>query len=120
MIAVSQTIRRWARELLAVLVAIMFLVAPMAEAAPEICDNDLSQAVHVETSMGDVAWQGDRHPVEQKACCNSVCSLCNVILPASNPVVFHLDSGAQRYLDPQQSITGHSSSPALGPPRSTG
>lgn len=118
MIAVSQTIRRCVRELLAVLVAIMFLVAPMAEVAPEICDNDLPQAVHVETSMGDAAGLGDRHPVEQKACCNSVCSLCNVILPPSNPVAFHVDSGAQRYLDPQQSITGVSSRPVLGPPRS--
>ncbi|CAN7445535.1 hypothetical protein LJR098_004190 [Rhizobium sp. LjRoot98] len=120
MIAVSQAIRRCARELLAVLVAIMFLLAPMAEAAPKICDNDLPQGVHVETSMGDVAGQGDFHPAEQKACCKNVCSLCNGILPASDPVVFHLDSGAQRYFDPQQSITGLRSSPALGPPRSTG
>jgi hypothetical protein len=118
MIAESQTIRRFARELLAVLVAIMFLVAPMAEAAPEICNKDFPQAVHGETPMGDVAGQGDRHPAAQKACCKSLCSLCNVILPASNPVVFHPNSGAQRYLDPPQSITGLSSSPALGPPRS--
>lgn len=118
MFAVSQTIRRYAKELLTLLVAIMFLVAPMAEAAPVRCDNNLPQTAHIETSMGDVAGQGDLHPAEQKACCKSVCSLCNVILPASNPVVFHLDSGAQRYLDPQPSITGLSSSPALGPPRS--
>jgi hypothetical protein len=118
MIAVSQTIRRGGRELLAVLVAIMFLVAPMAEAAPT-CNNDLSQVQHIETSKGDVAGQGDHHPIEQKACCKSVCSLCNVILPASNPVVFHLDFGAQRYLDRQRPITGLSSRPALGPPRSS-
>ena len=114
----NETIRRSGREFLAVLVAIMFLVAPMAEAAPVICDNDVPQVAHIETSKGNVALQGDLHPTEQKACCKSVCSLCNVILPASNPVVFHPDSGAQRYLDPQQSITGLSSSPALGPPRS--
>ena len=118
MIAVSQTIRRCARELLTVLVAIMFLVAPMAEAAPVICNNDLPQAAQIETSNGSVAGQGDLHPAEQKACCKSVCSLCNVILPASNPVAFHLDFGAQRHLDPQQSMTGLSSSPTLGPPRS--
>lgn len=118
MIAVSQTIRRCGRELLAVLVAIMFLVAPMAEAAPVICDNDFAQVAHTETSKGDVDRKGDLHSVEHKACCKSACSLCNVILPASNPVVFHLDSGAQRYLDPQQTTTGLSSRPALGPPRS--
>lgn len=116
MIAVSQTIRRYARKLLAALVAIMVLVAPMAEAAPEICDNDLPQAVHFGISMGDVAGQNDRHHVEQKTCCKSLCSLCNVILPPSNPGVFHLDSVAQRYLDPQQLITGLSYRPVLGPP----
>ncbi|WP_234900258.1 hypothetical protein [Rhizobium skierniewicense] len=116
MIAVSQTIRRYARGLLAVLVAIMFLVAPMAEAASELCDNDLPQALHVETSMGEEARQDDRHHVEQMVCCKSVCSLCNVILPPSNPGVFHLDSVAQRYLDPQQLITGLSYRPVLGPP----
>ncbi|MDW5317640.1 hypothetical protein [Rhizobium sp. PL01] len=120
MFAVSQTIRRYVKELLAVLVAIMFLVAPMAEAAPVICDNGSPQVAHIETSMGDVAGQGDFHPAEQKGCCKNVCSLCNVILPASDPVVFHLDSGAQRYFDPQQSITGLRSSPALGPPRTIG
>ena len=119
MIAVSQTIRRGGRELLAVLVAIMFLVAPMAEAAPVLCDNDFAQVAHTETSKGDVARPGDLHPFKHKACCKSVCSLCNVILPASNPVVFHLDFGAQRYLDRQRPITGLSSRPALGPPRSS-
>lgn len=118
MIAVSQTTRRCGRELLAVLVAIMFLVAPMAEAAPVLCDNDCAQVAHTETSNDDVERKGDLHPVGHKACCNSVCSLCNVILPASNPVVFHLEAIAQQYLDPQQSITGLSSRPALGPPRS--
>jgi hypothetical protein len=118
MIAVGQTIQRYARELLAVLVAIMFIVAPMAEAAPVICDNDFAQVAHTETSKGNVALKGDLHSVGDMACCNSVCSLCNVILPASNPVVIHLESGPQRYLDPQQSITGLSSRPALGPPRS--
>jgi len=117
MFAVSQTIRRCARELLAVLVAIMFLVAPMAEAAPT-CNNDLSQVQHIETSKGDVAGQGDHHPIEQKACCKSVCSLCNVILPVWNPVVFHLDSAAQRYLDPQPSFIGFTCRPPLTPPRS--
>ncbi|CAN7491628.1 hypothetical protein [Pararhizobium sp. LjRoot238] len=118
MTAANETIRRSGRELLAVLVAIMFLIAPMAEAAPVICDNDFAQVPHTETSKGDVARQGDLHPVDQKACCKSVCNLCNVILPASNPVVFLLDSGAQRYLDSQQSIAGLTSRPALGPPRS--
>jgi hypothetical protein len=118
MIAASQTIRRGGRELLAVLVAIMFLVAPMAEAAPVLCDNDFAQVAHTETSISDVARPGDLDPVEHKVCCKSVCSLCNVILPASSPVVVHLDSGAQRYLDPQQSITGLGSRPTLGPPRS--
>ena len=118
MVALNRTIARHARELLAVLVAIMFLFAPMAEAAPFICDNDLPQVTHFETSVGDVAGQGDLHPAEQRACCKSVCSLCNVILPVSDPGVFHLDSGAQRYLDSQQSSTGLSASPALGPPRS--
>ncbi|MCF1469876.1 hypothetical protein FS764_23675 [Agrobacterium vitis] len=95
----------------------MVLVAPMAKAAPEICDNHLPQVVQVETSMGDVAGQGGRHGIEQKACCKTVCSLCNVILPASNPANFRLDSRSQQYLDPQQSVTGFTSSPALDPPR---
>lgn len=45
-----------------VLVAIMFLVAPMAKAAPVICNNDLPQAAQIETSNGSVAGQGDLHP----------------------------------------------------------
>lgn len=118
MTAANETIRRSGRELLAVLLAIMFLIAPMAEAAPVICDNDFAQVPHTERSTGDVARQGDLHLVEQMACCKSACSLCNVIIPASNPVVFPLDSGAQRYLDPQRSFAGLASRPALGPPRS--
>lgn len=120
MFAVSQTIRRYAKELLSVLVAIMFFVAPMAEAVPVICDNGSPQVAHIETSKSNVAGQSDLHLAEQKPCCKSVCSLCNVILPASNPVVFHPDSGTQRHLDFQQSITGLSSRPALGPPRTIG
>lgn len=117
MIAASQTIRRCARQLLAVLVAIMFLVAPMAEAAPIICNNDLSQVEHIETSKGDVAKRGDHHPCDQKACCKSACNLCNVIIPVGNPVVFHLDSGSQRYLDPQASFIGSTCRPPFTPPR---
>ncbi|WP_234616870.1 hypothetical protein [Agrobacterium vitis] len=101
-----------------VLVAIMFLVAPMAEAAPTLCNNDLSQVEHIEASKRDVAGQGDHHPVEQKACCKGVCSLCNVILPVWNPVVLHLDSGSQRYLDPQASFIGSTCRPPFTPPRS--
>lgn len=116
MIAVSQTIRRCGRELLAVLVTIMVLVAPMAEGAPVLCENNSTQTAYIETSQSDFARKHDAHPVDHKGCGKSVCSLCSVLVPT--PVVFHLDSSAQRHLDPQQSLTGLTFQPALGPPRS--
>lgn len=116
MTALNRTIGRHARELLAVLVTIMFLVALMAKAAPETCDNHLPQVAHVEACMDDVALRGDRHGIEQTACCKTECSLCNAILPASSPANFRLESGAQRYLDPQRSVSSLSFRPRLGPP----
>ncbi|WP_331375854.1 hypothetical protein [Sinorhizobium chiapasense] len=113
----GQTTWRCARGLLAILVAITFLAAPMAEATPSPCDNYAAQLEHSEASP-DLTHSGDHHPGDHKACCHSACNWCSIVLPAANSVVLSLDANGQRHLDPQSSITGVTSPPALGPPRS--
>ncbi|MBP1886167.1 hypothetical protein J2Z50_004470 [Ensifer mexicanus] len=98
------------------LVAIMFLAAPMAGATASTCDDHVAPLEHTETS-GDITHSGDHRPNDHKACCQSACTWCSIVLPAANSIVLSLDSNGQRYLDPQSSITGVISPPALGPPR---
>ncbi|THK39181.1 hypothetical protein EHS39_06345 [Ensifer sp. MPMI2T] len=112
----GHTTWRCARGLLAILVAIMFLAAPMAEATASACDDHAVQFEHSETSR-DLNQSGDHRPDDHKACCHTACTWCSIVLPAANPVVLSLDSHGQDYLDPESSITGVTSPPTLGPPR---
>ncbi|MCA1408976.1 hypothetical protein I6F26_32970 [Ensifer sp. IC3342] len=120
MIAASQTVRKRARELLAILVAIMFLFAPTAEAALVNCEPHTISMEHVVSSQGDTALHVDIEPGDQKACCKSACSLCNALFPAPFSVGIALKSDGHRYFDPQRPIIDINSRPAIGPPRSSG
>lgn len=118
MIAASQIVRKRATELLAILVAIVFLFAPMAEAAVVKCQPHALNTEHVVSPQSDPAPPVDTEPGDQKACCKSVCSLCNALFPAPIPVGFTVKPNGHRDFGPQQPITGIYSRPAIGPPRS--
>ncbi|ACP22292.1 hypothetical protein NGR_b08360 (plasmid) [Sinorhizobium fredii NGR234] len=117
MIVASQTFRRCARELLAVLVAIMFLAAPTIAAAAAICDGHVAQFEHSETQQNS-DHTGDKGLHPQKVCCVAACGWCSAVVPAPDLAVLHLASGGHLYPDPDQSIAGLDSPPAVGPPRS--
>ncbi|MQW94305.1 hypothetical protein EPK84_04075 (plasmid) [Sinorhizobium fredii] len=117
MIAVSQTVGRCARELLAVLVAIMFLLGPTVAAAAATCDVHVAQIVHSEAQQNSDRT-GDKGLHPQKVCCVSVCGWCSAVVPAPGLTVLHLASSGHAYPDPEQSIAGLDSPPAVGPPRS--
>ncbi|WEX78985.1 hypothetical protein PYH37_003956 [Sinorhizobium numidicum] len=114
MIAVSQTIRSRARELLVVLVAIMFLFAPMALATSVQCDSPSIEHAETQDNLGH---QNDFQPADQVSCCKSVCSVCNAALTGEYLIAFLPHSGDQQHPGPQTSIAGGTSRPLLGPPR---
>ena len=119
MIAASQTVRKHAKGLLAALVAILFLVAPIAEAAPIACETHVAGSEHVISSQGKADLHGKTETGDHKACCKRICSLCNTLFPAPTFGAITLKSGGRRDLAPQTPIAGIISRPAIGPPRST-
>ncbi|UTV40985.1 hypothetical protein MYG64_35180 (plasmid) [Ensifer adhaerens] len=120
MIAVSLTARKRATELLAIFVAFLFLVMPMAEAAPIKCGPHVAGSEHVVSPSG----KSDLHAVKEtgrpKVCCKRICSLCYVLFPAPMFGEVTLKSGGRREVTPQTPINGIISRPAIGPPRSAG
>jgi len=118
MIAASQIVRNRAKELLAILVAIMFLFAPTAEAALVKCQPHTPSTEHIVSPQSDPAFHVDTETGDQKACCKSACSLCNALFPAPLPVGFTVKPDGYRDFGPQQPIIGINSRPAIGPPRS--
>ena len=127
MIAACQTVWKHARGLLATLVTILFLVAPIAEAGPIACERHvagsehvISSHEHVISSHGKADLHGKTETGDQKACCKHVCGLCYMLFPAPTFGEVTLKSGDRRDLSPQPPIDGIISRPAIGPPRSIG
>lgn len=120
MIAASQTVRKRTIELLAILVALLFLVVPMAEAAPVECGPKIASSEHVISSQGKADLHADTETGDQKACCKRICSLCYALFQAPIFGEVALKSGGRLDLPPQPPITGINSRPAIGPPRSAG
>ncbi|MEK1928924.1 MAG: hypothetical protein AAAC47_03875 [Pararhizobium sp.] len=120
MIAASQTTRKHTRELLAILVAFLFLVAPMAEATPVECGPHIASSERIVSLQGKTDLHADTETGHEKACCKRICSLCYALLPAPIFGEVALKSGGCRDLNPQLSINGIISRPAIGPPRSAG
>ncbi|MEI3856257.1 MULTISPECIES: hypothetical protein [unclassified Ensifer] len=120
MIAVSQTARKRTTELLAILVALLFLVVPMAEAAPIKCGPHIAGSEHVVSPPGKGDLHAEKETGGQKACCKRICSLCYALFPAPIFGEVTLKSGGRRDLTPQPPINGIISRPAIGPPRSAG
>ncbi|WDZ80693.1 hypothetical protein PWG15_23275 (plasmid) [Ensifer adhaerens] len=120
MIAASQTARKHATEWLAVLVAFLFLVVPMAEAAPIKCGPHVAGSEHVISPKGHADLHTEKETGGQKACCKRICSMCYALFPA--PVIgeLTLNSDGRRDIAPQPPIDGIISRPAIGPPRSIG
>lgn len=114
MIAVSETVGGYARELLAVLVAIMSLAAPMAAAA---ATSHVAQIEQPETLQdSDPASDTGLHP--PKVCYVAWCGVCSAAVPASGSVILRLAHSGHPYPEPDQSTAGLDSPPAVGPPRS--
>lgn len=120
MIAASHIVRKRAKELLAVLVAILFLFVPMAEAAPIKCGSHIAGSEHVVSSQGKADLHADTETGDQKACCKRICSICYAVFPTPVFGEITLKSGGRRDLTPQTPINGIISRPAIGPPRSIG
>lgn len=120
MIVASHIVRKRARELLAVLVAILFLFVPMAEAAPIDCGTHTVGSQHAVSSQAKTDLHVDIRAHGSKACCMSVCSLCYALTPAPTLIEAVMRSDGHRDLDPQRPIVGIISRPAIGPPRSAG
>lgn len=120
MIAASHIVQKRATELLATIVAILFLFVPMAEAAPDDCGTHTVGGQHAVYSQIKTDLHVDSKPHGPKACCMSVCSLCYALPPAPMLVEAILNSDGRRDLEPQRPIVGISSRPAIGPPRLAG
>ena len=120
MIAACQTVRKHARGLLAALVTILFLVAPIAEAGPIACERHVTGSEQVISSHGKADLHSKTETGDQKACCKRVCGLCYMLFPAPTFGEVTLKSGDRRDLSPQPPIDGIISRPAIGPPRSIG
>ncbi|MGO4624197.1 hypothetical protein AB4Z34_20185 [Ensifer sp. 2YAB10] len=120
MIAASQIARKHAAELLAIVVAVLFLLVPMAEAAPFECGQHIAGSEHVVSPQGKTDLHADTETGSQKACCKRICSLCYALFPAPVFDEVILNRGGRRDLNPQAPIYGIISRPAIGPPRSAG
>ncbi|MBD9498908.1 MULTISPECIES: hypothetical protein [unclassified Ensifer] len=120
MIAASQTVRKRTTELLAILVALLFLVVPMAEAAPIECGRHIAGNEHVVSPPGKADLHVEKETGGQKACCKPVCGMCYAMFPAPIWGEVTLKSGERRDLAAQSPISGITSRPAIGPPRSAG
>ncbi|MBV7522693.1 MULTISPECIES: hypothetical protein [unclassified Ensifer] len=120
MIAVSQTVRKRTTELLAILVALLFLAVPKAEATPIECGPHIAGSEHVVSPQVKADLHAEKETDDQKACCKRICSLCHALFPAPIFGEVTLKSGGRRDLTPHPPINGIISRPAIGPPRSAG
>ena len=114
----------WMRALLAFLVAIALLVAPVASAQAMPC-HDLvrhEQATVVESGQPQAAisgggLQGHSHAVDHALCCSSACASCVVALAAPGPTVPKRIVLPARYAQRDEIVAGLAFPPTLGPPR---
>jgi hypothetical protein len=120
MIAASHTVWKRARQLLAVLVASLFLLMPMAEAALVDCETDATGSQPGVSSQVHSDLHEASKPDGTKACCMSVCSLCYALFPTPSLIEAILESDVLRDFKPQRPIIGVRLRPAIGPPRSAG
>ncbi|MDQ0304891.1 hypothetical protein [Ancylobacter polymorphus] len=122
---------QWLKGLLATLVAIAFVLAPIASAQTESChgllphhqDHDGSRHVAaIEQSIaaslhqqGDVA--PEHRPAGSKTCCASSCSACQVVLARETVAITHglMTHSGFEWID--EAGAGVAVAPILGPPR---
>jgi len=112
------------RALLAFLVAITLLVAPVASAQAMPCHDLIrqEQATVVESGQLQAAISGDglqdhSHAVGHTLCCSSACASCVVAIAAPCPTVPKRIVLAARYAQRDEIVTGLAFPPNLGPPR---
>lgn len=122
---------QWLKGLLATLVAIAFVLAPIASAQTESChdllrqhqDHDGSRYIaSIEQSIApSLHQQGDVAPEHRSAgsknCCVSSCSVCQVVLAKEATSIVHgvITHSGFEWID--EAGTGVAVAPILGPPR---
>ena len=112
------------QALLAILVAISMLFAPLAAARAMPChDFDAHQAVaavsaQFEAASGHLGHQHASHTIDHKACCSSACGFYAAMIDSASLAVLGLIATSQRHQQNDLAINGLALLPALDPPRS--
>lgn len=122
---------QWFKGLLPILVAIAFVLAPIASAQTEACHNLTGQhqdhngsrhAAAIEQSIApSLHQQGDVAPEHRSAgsknCCASSCTSCQVVLARETVAIMHgvMTHSGFEWID--EARTGVAVAPILGPPR---
>ncbi|WP_237244044.1 MULTISPECIES: hypothetical protein [Sinorhizobium/Ensifer group] len=96
----------------------LFLVVPVAEAAPIKCGPHIGGSEHVVSPQVKADLHAEKETGGQKACCKRICSLRYALFPAPIFGEVTLNSGSRRDLAPKPPIYGITFRPAIGPPRS--
>ncbi|MFG1420529.1 hypothetical protein [Roseixanthobacter liquoris] len=114
----------WMRALLAFLVAVALLVAPVAGARAMPCHepshHHSAAAVgsgHHEAGSAAHAAKGHSRAVDHSLCCSSACASCVVMLAAAGTSIPHRVALAPAYERRDEIGTGLAFPPTLGPPR---
>jgi hypothetical protein len=115
---------RVAQALLAILVAISMLFAPLAAAWAMPChDFDAHQAVaavstQFKAASGHLGHQHASHAIDHKACCGSACGFCAALIESASLAALDLIATNQRHQQNDSAVSGLALLPALDPPRS--
>ena len=118
-----QTIGRM-RALLAFLVAIALLIAPVASAQAMPCHDlvrneqaTIAESWRLQAAIGGDRLQGHSLAVDHTLCCSSACASCVVAPAAPGATVPQRVVLAARYEQRDKIVSGLAFPPTLGPPR---
>lgn len=122
---------QWLKGLLTTLVAIAFVVAPIASAQTATChdltgqhrdhNGSLHAAAIEQSIVASLHQQGDVAPEHKSAgfknCCASSCTTCQVVLARETVAIMHgvMTHSGFEWID--EARTGVAVAPILGPPR---
>jgi len=112
------------KALLAVLVAMALLVAPMAAVHARPCLGQTSGELAIsaegpqpEAASSSDKAQGDIHTINGQACCSNTCGVSAPVADDDSAVDIVLDGAGQRFAWHHQLANGLAIPPTLGPPR---
>lgn len=114
----------WVRALLAFLVAVALLVAPVASMQGMPChdlvDHEPSTVAgsgHLEVAHSDNALRGHSQAVDHTLCCSSACASCVVAFATAGATVPQRIALTSHYERRDEIVSGLALPPTLGPPR---